>query len=157
TNGTINYKALNLYASYSHAVEDHNLKYLLGTNYEKSKNENFWAMRYDLLSPTSPSLGTSSGTQTVGDTIGQYAVLGYFGRINYDYKDRYLLEVNGRFDGSSSFQSGSRFGFFPSVSAGWNVSEEPFMDELRNVIPQFKFRGSFGEIGNQVVLNSANE
>lgn len=157
TSGITNYKALNLYASYSHALQGHNLKYLLGTNYEKSDMESYWAMRYDLLSPTSPSLGTSSGTQTVGDSFGQYAVLGYFGRINYDYKNRYLLEVNGRFDGSSRFLKGSRFGFFPSISAGWNVSEEPFMEEMRNVIPQLKFRGSFGEIGNQVVLNTDNQ
>ncbi|MBD1420768.1 SusC/RagA family TonB-linked outer membrane protein [Sphingobacterium chuzhouense] len=153
TSGITNYNALNLYANYEHSLSDHNFKYLLGTNYEKSHTESYWATRYDLLSPTSPSLGTSTGNQLVGDSFGQYAVLGYFGRINYDYKSRYLLEINGRLDGSSRFQEGSRFGFFPSISAGWNISEEPFMANLRNTVPLLKFRGSFGEIGNQVVRN----
>lgn len=152
-NELTNYNAVNLYASYTHKLESHNFKYLLGTNYEKSHFEGFSATRYDILSPSSPSLGTSSGTQLTSDSFGQYAVLGYFGRINYDYKNRYLLELNGRLDGSSRFQEGSKFGFFPSVSAGWNVSEEPFMSSLRNTIPLLKFRGSYGEIGNQVVLN----
>src|SRR5690606_7063638 len=115
-----NYNALNMYASYTHALDQHNFKYLLGTNYEKNHYESYNATRYDLLSPDSPSLGTSSGNQFVNDSFGQYAVLGYFGRINYDYANRYLLELNGRIDGSSRFQDGSKFGFFPSVSAGWN-------------------------------------
>ncbi len=149
-----NYNALNMYASYTHALDQHNFKYLLGTNYEKNHYESYNATRYDLLSPDSPSLGTSSGNQFVNDSFGQYAVLGYFGRINYDYANRYLLELNGRIDGSSRFQDGSKFGFFPSVSAGWNVTEESFMSSIRNSIPLLKFRGSFGEIGNQVVLNS---
>ncbi|MFZ4261946.1 SusC/RagA family TonB-linked outer membrane protein [Sphingobacterium sp. HJSM2_6] len=150
-----NYNALNFYASYSHQLDEHHFKYLLGTNYEKSHYEFYSATRYDILSPESPSLGTSSGNQFVDDNFGQYAVLGYFGRINYDYKNKYLLELNGRIDGSSRFQEGSKFGFFPSVSAGWNVTEEGFMSSLRNHIPLLKFRGSFGEIGNQVVLNSS--
>lgn len=155
TSDLTNYNALNIYGSYTHSISDHNMKYLVGTNYEKSRSENFWATRYDILSAESPSLGTSSGNQFVGDSFGQYAVLGYFSRINYDYKNRYLLELNGRIDGSSRFQKGSRFGFFPSISAGWNISEEPFMSTLRNAIPLLKLRGSFGEIGNQVVLNNA--
>lgn len=155
-NRITNYNAVNLYANYTHSVGNHNLKYLLGTNYEKSHFESFTATRYDILSPTSPSLGTSSGTQNVADSFGQYAVLGYFGRINYDYKNKYLLEVNGRFDGSSRFLEGSRFGFFPSVSAGWNVTEEDFMSSVRNWVPLLKLRGSFGEIGNQVVYNTDN-
>ena len=149
-----NYNALNLYASYSHSISNNNFKYLLGTNYEKSHYETYSATRYDILSPDSPSLGTSSGNQFVDDAFGQYAVLGYFGRINYDYKNRYLLELNGRLDGSSRFQKGSKFGFFPSVSAGWNISEENFMSAFRNQVPLLKVRGSFGEIGNQVVYNS---
>src|SRR5690606_33403390 len=155
TNYTTQYNALNLYASYNHALENHNFKYLIGTNYEKSHNQSFWANRADLLSPSSPSLGTSTGNQSVGDGFGQYAVLGYFGRINYDYNNKYLLEINGRFDGSSRFLEGSKFGFFPSVSAGWNIAEENFMSDIKNQVNLLKLRGSFGEIGNQVVLNSS--
>ncbi|WP_425275588.1 SusC/RagA family TonB-linked outer membrane protein [Sphingobacterium detergens] len=152
SNSQTDYNALNFYTSYSRAIADHNLKVLVGTNYEKSYIESFSATRYGILSPNSPSLGTSTGTQNTSDSFGQYAVLGYFGRINYDYKNRYLLELNGRLDGSSRFLKDSRFGFFPSVSAGWNVAEEGFMEHLKNSIPMLKFRASYGEIGNQVVL-----
>ncbi|UXD69279.1 TonB-dependent receptor [Sphingobacterium faecium] len=154
SNTLINYNALNIYSSYSHAIAEHHFKVLAGANYEKSYSENFSAKRFGVLSPDSPSLGTSTGTQTTADSFGQYAVLGYFGRINYDYQNKYLLEVNGRLDGSSRFQKGSQFGFFPSVSAGWNVTEEGFMSDLKNSIPLLKFRGSYGSIGNQVVLNN---
>ncbi|ULT25927.1 TonB-dependent receptor [Sphingobacterium sp. E70] len=140
SNSQTDYNALNFYTSYSRAITDHNLKVLVGTNYEKSYIESFSATRYGILSPNSPSLGTSTGTQNTSDSFGQYAVLGYFGRINYDYKNRYLLELNGRLDGSSRFLKDSRFGFFPSVSAGWNVAEEGFMEHLKNSIPMLKFR-----------------
>lgn len=154
SNALTDYNALNLYTSYNHTVENHNIKVLVGTNYEKSYSEYFSATRYGLLSPDSPSLGTSTGTQNTADSFGQYAVLGYFGRLNYDYKNRYLLELNGRVDGSSRFLKDNRFGFFPSVSAGWNLTEEGFMSNLKNHLSLLKFRASYGEIGNQVVLDT---
>lgn len=152
-NNQLNYQSLNLYASYTKAFNKHNLTFLLGTNQESSKQENFTVNRLDVLSPWVPSLSTSTGTIAGDDGFGEYGISGYFGRINYDYKNKYLLEINGRFDGSSRFAPGNRFGFFPSVSAGWNVSEEAFMKPLANVVSLFKLRGSFGEIGNQVVFS----
>lgn len=151
SNNQVNYQALNLYASYTKAINKHNVTLLVGTNQEISKQESFTVNRLDVLSPWVPSLSTSTGTIAGDDGFGEYAISGYFGRINYDYKNKYLLEINGRFDGSSRFPPGHRFGFFPSVSAGWNVSEEEFMKPLANVMPLFKLRGSYGEIGNQVV------
>ncbi|MET3879267.1 TonB-linked SusC/RagA family outer membrane protein [Chitinophaga sp. OAE865] len=146
------YQALNVYANYTKAFDKHHLNFLLGTNQESSKQEKFSVNRLDILSPQVPSLSTSTGTIAGDDGFGEYAISGYFGRINYDYKNKYMLEVNGRFDGSSRFAPGQRFGFFPSVSAGWNVSEESFMKSLSNTVSLFKLRGSFGEIGNQVVF-----
>ena len=75
--------------------------------------------------------------------------MGFFGRLNYDFANRYLLELNGRYDASSKFPSGSRWGFFPSLSVGWRVMEESFMEPLRDYIPEFKIRGSIGTVGNQ--------
>jgi TonB-linked SusC/RagA family outer membrane protein len=75
-------------------------------------------------------------------------VLGGFSRLNYAYKDRYLLELNGRYDGSSKFPSNQRFAFFPSFSAGWRLSEEPFWKVSPNIISDIKFRGSYGSLGN---------
>lgn len=151
-NEQVTYQALNVYANYTKAFDNHHLNFLLGTNQESSKQEKFSVNRLDILSPQVPSLSTSTGTIAGDDGFGEYAISGYFGRINYDYKNKYMLELNGRFDGSSRFAPGQRFGFFPSVSAGWNVSEESFMKSLSNTITLFKLRGSFGEIGNQVVF-----
>lgn len=74
---------------------------------------------------------------------------GLFYRITYSYRGKCLLENNGRYDGSSKFPSKNRFGFFPSVSAGWRVSEEKFMDWSKKVVSNLKLRASWGNIGNQ--------
>ncbi|HEY0769001.1 MAG TPA: SusC/RagA family TonB-linked outer membrane protein, partial [Sphingobacteriaceae bacterium] len=82
-------------------------------------------------------------------TASEWALQSFFGRINYDFKQKYLLEVNGRYDGSSRFFTGNKYGFFPSVSAGWRISEESFMAPFKNVISNLKLRGSWGRLGNQ--------
>ncbi len=150
-NGQLNYHALNLYLNYAKDFGDHHFKLLVGTNQESSKADTFNLSRLDLLSSQVPSYVTSTGTAGGYDGFSEFAISGYFGRLNYDYKGKYLLEINGRFDGSSRFPPGNRFGFFPSVSAGWNVAEEPFMQDINKTLSQLKLRGSFGEIGNQVV------
>lgn len=144
--------AFNLYGTYTAALSGgHNLKAIAGTNMEIDKGDSLTTYRENQLSAFVPTLSGSSGPANSTDAYPQYAVLGYFGRINYDYKGKYLLELNGRYDGSSKFPPGDRFGFFPSVSAGWNVMEEKFMAFAKNTVQQFKLRGSFGEIGNQNV------
>ena len=81
--------------------------------------------------------------------------MGFFGRLNYDFKGRYLLELSGRYDGTSRFQRGHRWGFFPSASVGWRISEEPFFQPLRGTIDNLKLRASYGNLGNQVVRTSS--
>ena len=81
----------------------------------------------------------------------EYAIVGFFGRINYDYKGKYLFEASGRMDGTSRFAPGRRWGFFPSASAGWRISEEPFFKPLRRYVDNLKLRWSFGALGNQQV------
>ena len=76
---------------------------------------------------------------------------GYFGRFAYNFNEKYLLEANVRYDGTSRFREGNRYGFFPSFSAGWNVDKESFWNPISNVINTFKLRGSWGELGNQNV------
>ncbi|MBE7171587.1 MAG: TonB-dependent receptor [Williamsia sp.] len=97
------------------------------------------------------SQGTNDATKSNGGYDAEYALRSYFGRINYDYAGKYLLEVNGRYDGSSKFTGSKQYGFFPSFSAGWVVSEEPFWDRLKESVPDFKLRGSYGITGNQSV------
>jgi TonB-linked SusC/RagA family outer membrane protein len=84
----------------------------------------------------------------ISDSYADWRVLGYFGRINYNYKEKYFLEANGRYDGSSRFPAGSRFLFLPSFSAGWNVAKEPFFSKYES-LSILKLRASWGEIGNQ--------
>lgn len=98
---------------------------------------------------SNPSLEMADGDLTVRDNRYAWATRGYFGRINYDFKDRYLLEFNARYDGSSRFAKGNRWGFFPSVSLGWRISEEAFMEKTRDVLSNLKLRVSWGLLGNQ--------
>lgn len=81
----------------------------------------------------------------------ELSMLSWFGRVNYDYKGRYLFEANVRYDGSSRFAAGNRWGVFPSVSAGWRISEEPFFEKWRNTFDNLKLRASWGKLGNQDV------
>lgn len=84
----------------------------------------------------------------------QWALQSYFGRVNYNYKDRYLLEANIRIDGSSRFRKENRWGYFPSVSGAWRISEEAFMKDAKDVVSQLKLRASYGTLGNQNMAGS---
>jgi TonB-linked SusC/RagA family outer membrane protein len=148
-----NLHALNLYASYDAKLGNHELKLLIGTNQELRKSSSFWASRLNLISINVPSLATATGTMTDGESFDDYSISGYFSRLNYNFNNKYLLEANVRYDGSSKFPKESRYGLFPSFSAGWVVTEEPFMKPVKNIINFMKIRGSWGEIGNQDVAN----
>ena len=153
SSGSTDYHAVNLYVNYDKSFSGHNFGVLIGTNQESSKYEYFNVRRADLISGEVPSISTSTGTISASDDFNEYAVSGYFGRINYNYEEKYLLEANARYDGSSRFPPGYRFGFFPSVSAGWVLSEEYFMEPIQQLISLLKLRGSWGEVGNQVTGN----
>lgn len=144
------YNAINLYGTYSFDLaQDHHFKVMAGFNQESSYQETVDVYSYTQSIPEIPSLGGGSGTLTANDYYTEYAVRGGFFRVNYDYKGKYLLEVNGRYDGSSKFPKDSRFGFFPSVSVGWNMAQEDFMAGASSWLDQLKIRGSYGLIGNQ--------
>ena len=93
--------------------------------------------------------GGDSSTQTNSGYSRELALLSYFGRLNYDYKGKYLLEANFRADASSRFAKGYRWGYFPSFSAGWRISEEDFMENTHGWLQSLKLRGSWGLLGNQ--------
>ncbi|MDR0988342.1 MAG: TonB-dependent receptor [Prevotellaceae bacterium] len=141
----------NLVATYQHRWGDHDFKAMAGSNIEKSAYKYFWTQRMGLLSTGKPELNLATGDITNSSEHTWWAVAGFFGRLNYSYKDRYLLELNGRYDGSSRFPSGQRFGFFPSMSAGYRISEEDFMSSLKPYLSTLKLRVSWGSIGNQDV------
>lgn len=144
-----NYHAVNLFANYKKSINNHNLGFLLGYNYEDLRFSNIRAQRTTLINTNLPSISTATGTLDVVDSFYEWAVMGVFGRFDYNFKEKYFFEFNGRYDGSSRFPENSKFGFFPSVSGGWNISREGFM-ESSNFISLLKLRASWGEIGNQV-------
>jgi TonB-linked SusC/RagA family outer membrane protein len=141
----------NIVATYSKRIGDHDFKVMAGSNIEESKYKFISAKRNGLLSAQKPELNLATGDQTVSSAHNSWAVAGFFGRINYAFMDRYLFELNGRYDGSSRFPKGDRFAFFPSVSVGYRISEENFMKPLYPVLSSLKLRGSYGTIGNQDV------
>lgn len=154
TKGLTSYNAINLYSTYKHTFnDDHNLSVMAGFNQEKSDYRNLYAYSYDMINDEFPSHNTAVGeNKTVTENHSVYTVRGAFYRINYDYKGRYLIETNGRYDGSSKFPKNNRFGFFPSVSVGWNLARESFMEKIsENYLGEFKLRGSWGQIGNQAI------
>jgi TonB-linked SusC/RagA family outer membrane protein len=152
-----NYYSANAYANYDQTFGAHHVSGVVGFNYETLKLKNLSAYGEYLSSSTLDDLelvGQNSEGQTitgVGGGQNAYALAGIFGRINYDYKSRYLLEASGRYDGTSRFAAGSRWGWFPSASAGWRISEEPFFEQARDIINNLKLRASFGSLGNQSV------
>lgn len=149
---TDTYLSPNLYSTYTKSFGKHNLSAMVGYQQERY---DYFALNADalyLLSDNVPAVNTAVGTKTVNDGQGYWATQSGFGRITYNYLEKYLLETNFRADGSSRFEPGKQWGYFPSVSAGWVVSKENFFT-LKNTINFFKLRASFGELGNQNVAN----
>lgn len=141
----------NLVATYSKKINDHDFKVMVGSNIESSEYRYISAQRKGLYNVNQPELNLAYGDQTVSSEHTHWAVAGFFGRFNYSFKDRYLFEVNGRYDGSSKFPTGDRFGFFPSVSVGYRITEEEFMKFAYPTLTSLKLRASYGSIGNQDV------
>ncbi len=157
-NTTHHYYQTNIFATYNKSFKDsHNLKVMAGFNYEAKDLKDITSTGYDLMSDTLNDfnlLGQNADGEKRTELTGgynEYALAGVFGRVNYDYKGRYLVEATARFDGSSRFAQGHRWGFFPSASAGWRISEEPFFAPVRDWFNNLKIRYSYGRLGNQQV------
>lgn len=139
------------FATYNKDLSDHNFKIIGGTDIELFQYGSQRSERRGLLNPDMGQPNLATGDQFVGSNAGHWSTMGYFGRINYSYKNKYLLEVNGRYDGSSSFPISNQWAFFPSASVGYVLSQENFMDFAKPILSFLKFRGSWGSIGNQAV------
>lgn len=150
TNKITRYVATNLYGEYEPDLgKSHYLKALAGFNYEQSTYKGVQVLRNGLIFPDAEDLNLALGQSiTTGGGWDQWVVRGGFYRLNYGFRDRYLLELNGRYDGSSKFPSDQRFAFFPSVSAGWRISNEPFWKVSPHIISDLKLRASYGSLGN---------
>ena len=141
----------NTYATYEQSFSEHNLKVTAGLNVEKGDYTEQFSKKMGLMDNNLGQLPLANGTASVNGNASDWAVVGWFARVNYNYKDKYLAEVNGRYDGSSNFPSHSRWAFFPSFSLGYRISQEPFFAPVKEVVSDMKIRGSYGLIGNQNV------
>src|SRR5665648_383863 len=148
-----NYSLFNVTTSYEKSIGNHNIKALVGYEEELSNYRGLNGSKMDLITSNVPSINTALGAATLSDAISHWATQGVFGRINYNFKEKYLLEFSARDNGSSRFAPRSRFGFFPSVSAGYNIAREGFWETITPYINQIKIRGSYGSLGNQYVAN----
>lgn len=149
------YRAMNLWAEYDfNLAKSHNFKLMTGYNDERKDYNNLEIESQDLFVNELTNGGLADKFINIKEPGDSWAVKGIFYRLNYDYMGKYLLEANGRYDGSSKYPVGKQWGFFPSVSAGWRVSEEGFYEPLRATLEYLKLRASYGDLGNQVVDNN---
>ncbi|MFT3902991.1 MAG: TonB-dependent receptor [Niabella sp.] len=141
---------LNLYSEYEDNFgKDHYFKGLLGYNYEQQVYNSSYITKTGLLNENIENINLALGDATTATGgYNKYRVAGVFFRLNYAFREKYLLEVNGRYDGSSKFPENEQWGFFPSVSAGWRISKESFWNLPASSISDLKIRGSYGSLGN---------
>jgi TonB-linked SusC/RagA family outer membrane protein len=139
--------------TYALTVGDHSLNVLGGYSQIGQTTTSLSAYRQGFYNNSIQTLsaGTNNATQTNSGDDGVYGLRSYFGRVNYNYKGKYLFEANARYDGSSNFSTTHQYAFFPSFSGGWRISQEKFWQNLEPVVNEFKIRGSWGQTGNQAI------
>lgn len=149
---------MELTATYTKNLGDHNINALVGHSYQRFENEGLSAGNNDFLMDAFlyNNLGAGNAEKpSVSSWASNSKMASFFARVNYTYKDRYLVTASLRADGSSNFANGERWGYFPSVALGWRFSEEGFMENMRDVVSNGKLRLSYGETGNSNVGNKA--
>lgn len=155
-----NYTNFQVYSEYSLSLQKkHNFHIMAGFQSEDERMKYKYADRAGIIVGSKPQIDGTTGIDPYGTAVdpsvsgnmSRWTTCGFFGRLNYDYQGKYLLELNGRYDGSSRFRPGNQWKFFPSVSAGWNIASEKFMQPINDWIGQLKLRVSYGNLGNQNV------
>ncbi len=148
-----NFRSSEITANYKFDVSKLETSILLGASQEYDKYENEMFRKYDLIddSLTGIDAGTTNGE--INGNYTEWAMRSYFGRINLNWDNKYLLEANLRADGSSKFAPGNRWGYFPSVAAGWRISQESFMNGTSSWLDNLKIRASYGSLGNNATTS----
>lgn len=147
------YQMANLVSSYNITLNEHYFSVLAGFEQELNRYNSLWGYRDQIVTSNVPSLTTATGESQLDDIKSHWATRSFFGRFNYNYQEKYLIEINGRYDGTSRFEKGRRWGFFPSLSMGYVISKEAFWSSLQTYINSCKLRASWGSLGNQNVAN----
>ena len=152
------YDVFNAYATYKKKINKvHALEGMIGFNQENATYKGVGLSRDNLIANDIPFLNLATGDRSTSDYMNQWAIRGAFFRLFYAYDDKYLVQVNGRYDGSSRFPKDDRFAFFPTFSLGWRLSQEKFWKPIAHIVNDFKIRGSYGALGNQVLLQGGND
>ncbi|PWK78797.1 TonB-linked SusC/RagA family outer membrane protein [Mucilaginibacter oryzae] len=150
-NGYLFNNAFNIYTTYKKTLGDHFFSAMVGFNSEDYSYSTIYAGKSGLISSSLPYISLNNGVATASGGYSAYATNSVFSRLNYTFKNRYILEATGRYDGSSRFPITKRWGFFPSASAAWIASNEDFFKPLAPAVSTFKLRASYGDLGNQNV------
>lgn len=157
-----NYYNFEVYSEYTHSFkEKHNLHVLVGSQIEDFKRQTHNLYRDGIILNSKPEVDLTTGlgsngsvvSPTVGGQRSEWGLVGFFGRLNYDFEGKYLFEGNLRYDGSSRFRKNNRWKLFPSFSLGWNIAREEFFIPLQDVVGMLKLRASYGTLGNQNTNN----
>ena len=149
-----NRNTINVNTNYNWQIdENNNIKAMLGMNRVTWDEKYNWSQTTKLMDLENPQYDLAYGTQTASGGSAWDGQLGFFGRVNYALFDRYLIEANLRYDGTSKFPNNLQWRWFPSFSMGWRASEESFMQWVKPAMSSLKFRGSWGTIGDQTVSN----
>ena len=157
-----NYLNFQAYTEYTWSMaEKHNFHVMGGFQTEQLKRTQFGLQRNGILDPTKSEVDLTNGLSYSGEAIvpdvngsrNQWQTAGFFGRVNYNYDEKYLFEANLRYDGTSRFRSDKMWKLFPSVSLGWNIAREQFWENLAGTVNTLKLRASYGSLGNQNINN----
>lgn len=137
------------FATYNEDLGDHEFKFIVGGDAIEFESWYHSSQKRELMDPSMGEIDLATGDMYVDGARSKWATLGTFGRINYSFKDKFLLELNGRYDGSSRLSATQKWAFFPSASIGYILTEESYMDFSQDVLSFLKLRASYGSVGNQ--------
>lgn len=152
-NERVQHEVVNIYSQYEKQLGDHYFSVLGGFVSDYNGFQSYGASNNNLYSDNIPSLSTAYGANpSVSDNVRKLASEGFFGRFNYNYKEKYLLELSARYDGTSRFLSDVRWKAYPGISAGWNIDKESFFEPLKKYVSNLKLRASYGSLGDQMFL-----
>lgn len=147
------FRSSELTADYSINISRLNATLLAGMSQEYNKYDQDYYIKYDLVDPSLGAIDAGMTNGTITGNYNEWAMRSYFGRLNLNWDNKYLLEANLRADGSSKFAPGHRWGYFPSVSAGWRISQEHFMEGAASWLDHLKLRASYGSLGNNATTS----
>lgn len=148
-NNTNRYWTVQGYTAYDLKLDKNNFRLQVGMQGEENLYRQLKGTAKQLFVTDMPAISIAQGDRTLNDAINDWATVGFFGRFNYNFDERYFVELNGRYDGSGRYSRGQRWGFFPSAFVAWNMSNEKFWENIKPIVNYSRLKASYGTLGNQ--------